>query len=110
MASDLATKLGQLKALSEDIHWFCPRVGPDDPSYYYDEDLGQQLETETEEDRRKRLKKIDEVNDRKELVFQCFQVLAFDGPDAAQYKEWIKDRLKTFMTACDVCIRIFHRS
>jgi len=43
------------------------------------------------------------------LVLDSLQILAFDGADAAPYQKWLKGRLDSHMTSCDVCIRVYHR-
>lgn len=41
---------------------------------------------------------------------ECMQILAYDGSDAAKFKEWLTARLDAQMACCDVCIRIYHRA
>ncbi|OCK89265.1 tRNA-splicing endonuclease-like protein [Cenococcum geophilum 1.58] len=107
--AELVRKLQELQRLPEDVHLFCPRVG-DDTSIYYEEDLAGFPQDEDDAIKEDRIKKLKEVEERKWLTLDSLQILAFDGPDAAPYIAWLKERLDTQMTCCDVCIRIFHKA
>ncbi|KAJ9635465.1 DEAD-box type RNA helicase [Coniosporium tulheliwenetii] len=108
--AELAQKLQQLQSLPEDLHLFCPRTGPDDNSCYFDEDLYGRLDNEDAVTRNKRLNAVKDAEQRKKLVLECMQILAYDGSDAAKFKEWLTARLDAQMACCDVCIRIYHRA
>ncbi|KAK7536470.1 SEN1 N terminal-domain-containing protein [Phyllosticta citribraziliensis] len=110
MGEVLVGKLRELQDLPEDEHLFCPRRPDDSDGYYYDEDVYFFLDSETEEARKDRLAKIEQAKAKKNLVLDCLPIFAFNGPDAAPYQTWLKDRLKHNLSACDVCIRIYHNS
>ncbi|KAK8151204.1 hypothetical protein BC567DRAFT_300236 [Phyllosticta citribraziliensis] len=56
------------------------------------------------------LAKIEQAKAKKNLVLDCLPIFAFNGPDAAPDQTWLKDCLKHNMSACDVCIRVYHNS
>lgn len=43
-------------------------------------------------------------------MLEGIKILAFDGPDAAPWIEWVRDRLESQLTSCDVCVRMYHKS
>lgn len=100
----------KLQSFSPDVHLFCPRASPDDTEYFYDEDLHGQIDNEDQAAKERRLQKLAEAAKRKGVVLECLKILAYDGPDAAPYIKWLKERLDAQMTSCDVCIRIYHRA
>ncbi|KAK8250959.1 SEN1 N terminal-domain-containing protein [Phyllosticta capitalensis] len=110
MGEVLVEKLRELQTLREQEHLFCPRTPEDTDGYYFDEDVYFFLDDETEEEKAKRLEKVAHAQDKRNLVLECLPIFAFDGPDAAPYQDWLRDRLRDNMSVCDVCIRVYHNS
>lgn len=99
----------ELRALPEDQHLFCPRIG-EDGAVYYDEDVANYPpETDPTALRDRELRK-QEAEERKWTALKAAEILAFDGEEAAPHKDWLKDRLGQLMQSCDVCVRVFHQS
>lgn len=98
----------QVQSIPEDLHWFCPRQGADDFEVYFPEDIQGRLQNEDDDSARARLKRVEDAISRKSLVFDSLQIFAFDGKDAAQYQQWLEDRLGAQMR-CDICVREYHR-
>ncbi|KAK4986551.1 DEAD-box type RNA helicase [Elasticomyces elasticus] len=104
--AELVNTIEKLKALPPELHWFCPRSGEDDSSYF-DEDLGPSSREETEEEKIVRVKRVKEAQDRRHLVQDACQVLAFN--DAQEYQDALKKMLCFQLGRCDVCVREYHR-
>ncbi|KAK3045055.1 hypothetical protein LTS18_014677, partial [Coniosporium uncinatum] len=100
----------ELQALNPDLHWFCPRESPTDPDAFYAEDIVAQLSTEPDEAKYERHKRIKGAEERQKLVLAVLQIIAFDGPDAEQYKEWLREHLAIQLTNCDICVRQYYRA
>ncbi|KAF2083431.1 hypothetical protein K490DRAFT_51715, partial [Saccharata proteae CBS 121410] len=100
----------ELQSLSEGLHLFCPRDELDDETVYLEEDLPYKLEDEDEATKQKRLQKLKEADTRRGLVLDCMSIFAFDGQDATAYQDWLRQRLNTVLTNCDVCVRLYHRA
>jgi senataxin len=99
----------ELRALPEDQHLFCPRLG-DDGAVYYDEDVAAyppETDAAILHDRKLR---IQEAVERKWAALKAMEILAFDGDEAAPHKGWLLARLTQLMQSCDVCVRVFHQS
>ncbi|KAE9990589.1 hypothetical protein EG327_001232 [Venturia inaequalis] len=106
--AEVVQRIQELKSLPPDLHWFCPRQDKDDFSYYYEEDIYNQLQKEDESARSVRKDKIKEAEERKIKVLDALAIFAFDGLDALEYQKDLKARLEDQLTSCDVCIRIYH--
>ncbi|KAF1929336.1 DNA-binding protein SMUBP-2 [Didymella exigua CBS 183.55] len=99
----------KLRALPEDQHLFCPRIG-EDGAVYYDEDIASYPpETDSAALKHRELQ-ILEAEERKWSALKAMEILAFDGEEAAPHKEWLLSRLNQLMQSCDVCVRVFHQS
>lgn len=99
----------ELRALPEDQHLFCPRIG-EDGSVHYDEDVAAfPPETDPIELQDRRVK-IQEASDRKWTALKAMEILAFDGDEAAPHKEWLTKRFNDLMQSCDVCVRVFYQA
>ena len=85
----------ELKSLPEEAHWFCFRNLEDEKK-----------ESEATEDEEK--ERYEASNQRVQLALDALQILAFDGDDATTWQLWLKERLKTYLTSCDGCIRNYH--
>ncbi|KAL1644495.1 DEAD-box type RNA helicase [Didymella pomorum] len=99
----------ELRALPEDQHLFCPRIG-EDGAIYYDEDVANQSPETDHSLLRDREQQILQAEERKWSALKALEILAFDGEEAAPHKEWIVTRLNQLMQSCDVCVRVFHQS
>lgn len=108
--AELVQKIQELTSLDDDIHWFCPRDGPEDGSLFFEEDVLDVLPGETAEEKAARGKKIEEARERTSKVLDACTILAFDGGEAQPYQDQLKLSLRTHLTRCDICIREFHRS
>ncbi|KAH8730645.1 SEN1 N terminal-domain-containing protein [Phaeosphaeriaceae sp. PMI808] len=110
MAADtILMKLSELRALPEEQHFFCPRIG-DDGSTYFDEDVaGFPPETDPSEIEDRKAK-IREAEERKWIALKATEVLAYDGNEAIPHKEWLIGRYNQIMQSCDVCVRVFYMS
>ena len=53
--------------------------------------------------------RMEEASRRRELVFDCLLILAYDGEDVAQHQEYLKSRLDKDLGRCDVCIRGYYK-
>lgn len=107
--AELVQKLQDLTSLDENIHWFCPRNGPEDGGVYYDEDVHGTPAAEVKEEGGRQAK-IEEAQNRTTKVLDCCTILAFDGGEAEQYQNQLKDSLRNQLKRCDICVRVFHRS
>ncbi|KAH7116848.1 tRNA-splicing endonuclease-like protein [Dendryphion nanum] len=107
--AELLDQINQLRALPEDLHFFCPRQG-DDTGIYYEEDVANSDEQEDENQKNERKVHVQTAELRKRLTLDAMQILAFDGDEAEPHKIWITERLNTLMSSCDVCVRVFHQS
>ena len=99
-----------LSELADNLHWFCPRGPNDEHGCFYDEDCLESRRGETQEQKATREAKLQQAAARRNDVLEACKILAFDGPDAAQYQKTLKDGLQTQLTRCDVCVREYHRS
>jgi len=106
MANHLSS-YSELRALPEDQHLFCPRIGEDGDSYFDEDVAGYPPETDPAELEHRKLK-IQEAEDRKWTALKATEILAFDGDEAAPHKEWLISRFNTIMQSCDVCVRVFY--
>lgn len=99
----------ELRALPEDQHLFCPRIG-DDGGIYFDEDIaGFPPETDPTELEDRKFK-IQDAEQRKWMALKAMEILAFDGDEAAPHKEWLVEQHNKYMQSCDVCVRVFYMS
>lgn len=99
----------ELRALPEDQHLFCPRIG-EDGAVYYDEDVASYPPETDPAILKDRELRILEAEERKWSALKAIEILAFDGEEAAPHKEWLLNRLNQLMQSCDVCVRVFHQS
>ncbi|KAF2851039.1 tRNA-splicing endonuclease-like protein [Plenodomus tracheiphilus IPT5] len=107
--AEILERINELRELPEDQHLFCPRIGADDGSNYYDEDVAAESNVDASRvEHRKH--KIREAENRKWTALKSLEILAFDGDEAAPHKEWLISRLDTLMRTCDVCVRVFYQS
>jgi senataxin len=106
--AELVGKLQDLTSLDDTIHWFCPRKGTDG-AVYYDEDIQVAPAPEVKEEGDRKVK-IEEAQSRTTKVLDCCTILAYDGGEAEQYQNQLKDSLAKQLTRCDICVRVFHRS
>ncbi|KAL2356659.1 tRNA-splicing endonuclease-like protein [Cryomyces antarcticus] len=107
--AEVVASIEELKLLPDEVHWFCPRVGPTDQTCYFDEDLAGKSLNPNNPDKACRDRGIAEAKARKVLVLDALRILAFDGHDAAPYQAWLKEQLDRKMALCDVCVREYHR-
>ncbi|QIX00694.1 hypothetical protein AMS68_006211 [Peltaster fructicola] len=111
---EVVKKVEDVTSLNQEIHWFCPRTGDDDPTFFFDEDLAitapAQLSNEPQESKSKRQKQCKEAVDRTELVLDACTILAFDGDDARPFQDKLKASLAGQMRRCDICVREYHRA
>lgn len=99
----------ELRALPEEQHLFCPRIG-DDGDTYFDEDIaGFPPETDPAELENRKLK-IQDAEQRRWMALKAMEILAFDGDEAAPHKEWLVEQHNKYMQSCDVCVRVFYMS
>ncbi|KAF2762403.1 hypothetical protein EJ05DRAFT_533967 [Pseudovirgaria hyperparasitica] len=107
--ADVVQKLNILESLPRNLHLFCPRSDEGEEQFFYDEDLGDKVDTETEEARNKRKKAITAAEERRDIALGCTLIWAYDGDDAATYGQKLKDRLTKQLMSCEVCIRVYHQ-
>jgi senataxin len=107
--AELVQNIQDLASLDENIHWFCPRYGPEDGGVYYDEDVQGTPAGEVKEEG-SRQAKVEEAQARTTRVLDCCTILAFDGTEAEPYQNQFKESLCHQLTRCDICVRVFHRS
>lgn len=100
----------ELKTLPDEQHLFCPRLGSDDGSVYFDEDIANLPPDNNPAAVKEREAKIKEAEERKWIALEALQIVAYDGDEAAPHKEWLLARLNGLMTSCDICVRVFHQS
>ncbi|KAF2499518.1 DNA-binding protein SMUBP-2 [Lophium mytilinum] len=108
--AEIIQKIEQIKRFPADLHLFCPRTARDEAGVYYEEDIIGSKQKVDEAEKARRIAKIKKAEERKWLVLDALQILAFNGPDAEPYHEEIKKRLSNQLTNCDVCVRVFHKS
>jgi senataxin len=109
MAEVAVPAIHELKALPEGTHWFCSKTSDDDTDRCYEEDLTpQDLQSETEDERRRRQAKVETVSKRKKTVLNALQIFAFDGEEAVAFQKDVLARLEHLMQTCDVCVRTYH--
>lgn len=97
-----------MRLAHDGYHWFCPCVSKDDGRAYYDEDVLEELKTETPEEKASRHRKIQEAEQRRDKTLQATQLFAFS--DAVEYQNRLKEGLQKQLTGCAVCVREYHRS
>ncbi|ORY12337.1 tRNA-splicing endonuclease-like protein [Clohesyomyces aquaticus] len=108
--AEVLERIGELQLLPAGQHLFCPRTSEEDGSVYYDEDIANRKTDDDLESVKERQEKLQEAYDRKWLTLSAMEVLAYPGEDARPYQDWLKDRLNTLLSSCDVCVRVFHQS
>ncbi|KAF2404315.1 hypothetical protein EJ06DRAFT_196527 [Trichodelitschia bisporula] len=108
--AEVVQNLHELQALPPETHWFCPCTSLDDYTRYYEEDLLEEDRTVDPAVEAERIRKIEEAQKRKHLVLDAFRILAYNGAEAAPYRDWLQLRLEHWMTTCHICIRVFHAS
>ncbi len=90
------------------VHWFCPRHGDDD-NEDYEEELPESHAVDNTDSALQKRKRIDESKERAKLVFDTFLILAYDGEDIAEQRDWFKNALDGQLTECDTCVRHYHK-
>ena len=100
----------ELSLLDKEIHWFCPRSHADDSGLYFEEDVLATLPPESDTAKAKRLKEIEEAEQRRDTALMACRVFAFDGPDAKPFQDNLHEGLNTQLSRCDICIREYHRA
>lgn len=98
-----------LKSLPKSQHWFCPRTSDDDGSVYYDEDVLDALPDELPAEKEARHARVEDARQKKKVVRDACQILAFDGGQALGLAEDLKKMLKEQLARCTVCVREYHR-
>jgi senataxin len=108
--TDVVADLERLLAYSSDQHWLCPRNDQDGDGLYYEEDVYNELATESPVEKKTRLAKLAEAEKRKTLLLNALRIFAFDGADALKLQESLLERLNIQLGECDVCIRVYHKA
>ncbi|KAH7398940.1 SEN1 N terminal-domain-containing protein [Phaeosphaeria sp. MPI-PUGE-AT-0046c] len=105
--AEILEKISELRALPEDQHLFCPRVGDDGDTYFEEDIAGFPPETDPTELEDRKFK-IQDAEQRKWMALKAMEILAFDGDEAAPHKEWLVEQHNKYMQSCDVCVRVFY--
>ncbi|KAH4923321.1 hypothetical protein HBI23_092450 [Parastagonospora nodorum] len=107
--AEVVEKISELRALPEDQHLFCPRIGEDDQIYFPEDVANYPPETDPAE-LEARKTKLQEAEERKWSALKAMEILAYDGDEAAPHKEWLTNRVDQHMESCEVCVRVFYMS
>ncbi|KAF2097845.1 tRNA-splicing endonuclease-like protein, partial [Rhizodiscina lignyota] len=99
----------KLQALPEDLHWFCPRVGPDDNTVY-DDGEGNGDASDSDTDKRSVARRVQDGKKRSSLAFSCMEIIAFDGSDAESLKQNYQHGLDLQLGRCDSCVKAYYRT
>lgn len=99
----------KVKELPPELHWFCPRSSIRDHRLFFEEDLIDATQAESDLPDAERERKIEESNSRKTLVYEALQIFAFDGNDAVPLQTWLQENLDIHMSRCETCARQYHR-
>lgn len=108
--ADVVEDVERLLSLPDDQHWLCPRNGHDIAGRYFDEDVYDELATESQTSKTVRLTKVKEAEARKLILLNALRIFAFDGTDAIKLQKQLLQRLSGQLSDCDVCVRIYHKS
>lgn len=93
-----------------DLHWFCPRNATlDENANFFDEDVASILSSETKAEKELRQEEVRKARERKNQVLHACHILAFDGEQALDLIDKLKQKLKHQLGRCTVCVREFHR-
>lgn len=94
--------------MPQDAHWFCPRSA-EEFDLFFEEDLPEDFAQETQEDKHVRLERAQKARERKSQVLRACHILAFDGEQALDLIDKLKEHLKHQLARCTVCVREYHR-
>jgi senataxin len=95
-----------IKRLQPELHLFCPRQNDEDfDRYEYDTSGNDSGEVGHDPDM---LQRIQDARERNRKFMDAMEILAFDGPEAEPYKNYIWDRLNDAMSKCDLCIPAYY--
>ncbi|CAG8016821.1 unnamed protein product [Penicillium salamii] len=93
--------IGELKAVPEGVHFFCPRQSDDDYGRY--EDLNQVDEAGTP------IKDIvAKAQTRKETFLSSMRILAYHKDGVEEFQNWILGKLDDSLEKCDLCIKHYY--
>lgn len=108
--ADVVGDVQRLLELPQHQHWLCPRNGRDAAGYYYDEDVYDDLATESQAAKTIRRSKLAEVEARKKALLNALRIFAFDGADAVKLQHLLLQHLGAQLSDCEVCVRAYHRA
>ena len=86
-----------LHRLPTELHWFCELN--DAPSARENEQPVKREESTPED-----------TTQRRDLVFECLQIFAYDGDDVVPHQEYLKRHIDEQLGKCDICIRNYYKA
>ncbi|KMP02865.1 DNA-binding protein SMUBP-2 [Coccidioides immitis RMSCC 2394] len=111
--AELLGTLGELKALSNELHLLCPRQNDDDRSQYKEKHVDREKCKRNDEDACKRLAEIrkarEEARIRREKFLSCMPLLAFHEAELIEHQTWIWNRLQQSLESCELCIIEYYK-
>lgn len=86
-----------LQRLPTELHWFC--------------ELNDAASaTEEEQPIKREISRPEETAKRRDLVFECLQIFAYDGDDVVPHQEYLKRQIDEQLGKCDICIRNYYKA
>lgn len=86
-----------LQRLPTGLHWFCELN--DTP-----------FATEEGQPVRGKISPPEDTAQRRDLVFECLQIFAYDGDDVVPHQEYLKRLIDEQLGKCDICIRNYYKA
>ena len=97
MSANIVIRCRVLQRLPTELHWFCQL---NDVAPETEDGQPVKLEISTSED----------TAQRRDLVFECLQIFAYDGDDVVPHQEYLKRHIDEQLGKCDVCIGNYYKA
>lgn len=97
----MSAKIGRyyrvLQRLPHELHWFC-ELNDAVPAAEDGQPVKREIST------------VEDTAQRRDLVFECLQIFAYDGDDVVPHQEYLKRHIDEQLGKCDICIRNYYKA